>query len=85
MNIIDATLTRSQLCFGTNPMGWDRLWLGGDKEQAAFFAALTRERREMTEALSIAAGSMQDMDSELKALRKDQAARGVASMGLEGE
>ena len=50
MNIIDKTIARATKCVGANPLGWDRLFVNGNNEQAAFFAALARERQEMTEA-----------------------------------
>ena len=82
MNIIDKTIARSKKCFGANPLGWDRLFVNGNNEQAAFFAALARERQEMTEALNVAATTMQVMDAELNEIKAAVIANGVASMEL---
>lgn len=82
MNIIDKTLERSRLCYGVNALAWDRLWLGGDKEQAAFFTALHRERKEMVDALGVAAFTMQQMQMELDELRADKKSSGTSAMAL---
>lgn len=82
MNLIDKILERSLLCVGTNPMGWDRLFVNGNKEKAHFFALLSREWKEKNEALDLAAFTMQKMDEELQALRESVKASGLVSMDI---
>ena len=82
MSIIDATLSRFKLCVGANPLALDRLFIGGDKETMAFFIALSRERAEMTEALDVAAFTMEQMQIELEELREDKKAQGTSAMEL---
>ncbi len=79
MSIVNEILERVKLCYGVNPLPFDRLFKGNN-QQADFFLKLVRERDEMIEAINVAAVSMQVMDAELQELRVDIKASGLASM-----
>ncbi len=81
MNIVDEILKRAELCYGVCPLPWDRLHKG-NKQKAAFFMKLIRERVEMQDSLDIAAVSMANMHDEIQELHRIIKASGDLSVGL---
>ena len=80
--LINRILERAEgKCFGVNVIPIDRLHKG-TKEEIRFYKLLIQSWKERTEALDIAAFTMQTMDAELRDLRESVKASGLLSMGM---
>ena len=79
--LIDDIHKRVGLCFGANAMAFDRLFRGNSQE-AAYWMAAVRERKEMQAALDTAAMLIAERDAELEDRRAVEKESGELSMGL---
>lgn len=79
--LIDKIHKRVCMCFGVNPLPFDRLFKG-TREESDYWKAATIERREMLAILDTAALLIAERDAELKDLRESVRASGNISMSL---
>jgi len=83
-DIIDKIHQRVPLCFGVNPLPFDRLFKG-TKGEAEFWKAAVIERREYKEALAAldtAVLLIEERDALIADLQESVKASGLLSMGV---
>ena len=82
--LINRIHKRVNMCFGANPLPFDRLFKGTREEAEYWRSVLIRERdyEEMLATLDTAALLIAERDAELKDLRAAAKASGLLSMGM---
>lgn len=79
--IVNKIHKRVSMCFGVNPLPFDRLFKG-TREESDYWKAAMIERAEMLATLDTAALLIAERDAELADLRVSVKASGLLSMGM---